>query len=116
MRAMECIHRGPIGTHWADIGTPQYNRMFLYLLRSDADELLYVGITWNIKSRWQQHRQKKAWWPQVTTAEVHCITEASEVDAVNAARRIEWRHIHELQPLKNLHRPSIRTSKAMSNE
>ena len=103
---MRACFSGPIDRDWGSIGEPAWNRMYLYLLRSEDNELLYVGITWNIKSRWQQHRLKKDWWSEVATAEVHEFTGKDELSAVQEIRKIERRHIATLNPIKNISRPA----------
>lgn len=34
------------------------------------DTLLYVGITSDLRYRWQQHRESKNWWPSIYRASV----------------------------------------------
>jgi predicted GIY-YIG superfamily endonuclease len=48
-------------------------RTALYRLYDADDELLYVGITWNPKSRWESHATYKSWWHKVArkTVEWH---------------------------------------------
>lgn len=96
---------GSIDTDWSNIGSPAWNRMYLYLLKSATGELLYVGITWNIKSRWQQHRLKKEWWPEVASAEVHEHTGTDGITAVLDIRKAERHLIGTMNPTRNIHRP-----------
>lgn len=105
---MRLCYTGPIDSDWGDIGEPAWNRMYLYCLRSKDFELLYVGITWNIKSRWQQHRLKKDWWGEVAAADVHEYIGKDEVTAVLEIREIERQFIARLNPAKNISRPAKR--------
>jgi predicted GIY-YIG superfamily endonuclease len=46
---------------------------FVYILRNADQDVLYIGITWSAKSRWNAHRSKKPWWPEVASAELICF-------------------------------------------
>lgn len=102
---MRTCYDGPIDTDWGAIGKPAWNAMYLYLLSAGDDELLYVGITWNVKSRWQQHRLKKEWWPEVARVEVREYTAQDAVTALLEVRKEERRLISALEPTRNIHRP-----------
>jgi predicted GIY-YIG superfamily endonuclease len=45
-------------------------RTALYRLYNANDELLYIGIAFNLTQRYNQHRKTKAWWPEVTRKEI----------------------------------------------
>lgn len=40
-------------------------RTGLYHCYDDADELLYIGVSWSFGVRWQKHAATKPWWPDV---------------------------------------------------
>lgn len=60
--------------------------------------LLYVGITWNIKSRWVKHH-RKPWWSEVRRARVTCFF------GDGIARRHEIAAILNESPAYNIARP-----------
>jgi predicted GIY-YIG superfamily endonuclease len=65
----------------------------LYRLYDAEGKLLYIGITGDIKARFAQHAETKAWWPDVTrkTVEWHAArSEASqaELEAIKAERPV----------------------------
>lgn len=102
---MTVCFSGPIDTDWGDIGNPAWNTMYTYLLSSASGELLYVGITWNVKSRWQQHRLKKEWWGEVASAEVREHIAKDAATALRDIRKMERHLIATLNPTKNISRP-----------
>lgn len=53
----------------------------LYRFWSDADELLYVGITARPWERWKQHRAEKAWWEEVAKVTIENFATRAEVKA-----------------------------------
>lgn len=59
-------------------------RTALYRLYDADDELLYVGITWNPKSRWAQHATHKSWWHTVTRKTVEWHEDRSSAIAAEA--------------------------------
>ena len=75
----------------------------LYRFFDAASQLLYVGITMNPSSRWNQHRKDKAWWVEVAniTIEPHLSRPA--------ALRAEQRAIRFEHPLWNVmhNRPKV---------
>lgn len=75
----------------------------LYRLFSPA-ELLYVGITDNLKVRFRQHRAKKAWWPEVTRKTVEWYPTRAEARAaeLTAIRTEDPRHNVEGVPAAGL--------------
>jgi antitoxin (DNA-binding transcriptional repressor) of toxin-antitoxin stability system len=63
----------------------------------DADEtLLYVGITYDIKTRFADHKADKEWWPEVSTKEIRWLPDRE------AAWAEEQRVIHEEHPRYNV--------------
>ncbi|MFI6105818.1 hypothetical protein [Streptomyces sp. NPDC051310] len=56
----------------------------LYRMYDAADRLLYIGITCNQSQRWEQHRDKSAWWPLVVRKE---LTSLPNRQAALAAER-----------------------------
>lgn len=67
----------------------------VYLLYGVNDDLLYVGITGNLKSRFQAHALDKEWWPEVDRAEYHHLPTRS------MAQRAEAGLIRDLAPRYN---------------
>lgn len=69
----------------------------LYRLFNASGELLYVGITGDLKARLAQHAASKAWWPDVTrkTVEWHLTRSAAAVAEIAAIRG--ERPIHNIQ-------------------
>lgn len=63
---------------WADIYHCQPAHEFVYIFRNKSDEVLYVGVTWSAKQRWNNHRRKKPWWREVAKAEVLCFSKDHE--------------------------------------
>jgi len=64
-------------------------RSALYRLYDAGDQLLYVGITDDPKTRFAQHRDDKPWWPQVAIRDVEwfpdrATAEAQERQAIQA--------------------------------
>ncbi len=54
----------------------------LYRFYSDADDLLYVGISERGPERWKAHRREKPWWIDVTyTTTEHYDTRQQALDA-----------------------------------
>jgi predicted GIY-YIG superfamily endonuclease len=50
----------------------------LYRLYDRAGELLYVGVTGNIATRWNGHASDKEWWPQVARRELTWFADRAE--------------------------------------
>jgi len=69
---------------------------FVYVFRDALDRVLYVGITWSAKARWRHHKRKKAWWFQVTSAQLSCC------DSNFKALELERHLIKELKPMHNI--------------
>lgn len=72
----------------------------LYRFYGEAGKLLYVGITYNLGSRWSQHKSESSWWSQVIRNEVTWhddreSAEVAEVEAIRGERPVYNRqHIH----------------------
>lgn len=60
----------------------------LYRFYSDGGVLLYIGITDNLATRWNNHRRNKSWWDDVRsmTVEVYPSREALEAAEIEAIR------------------------------
>jgi predicted GIY-YIG superfamily endonuclease len=72
--------------------SPTHKPHVVYRLYSEADDLLYVGLTADWPERRGHHRRHKEWWPEVARTEFdHCYTR-------EAAANLEARLIHELRP------------------
>lgn len=66
-------------------------RCALYRVFGPDDALLYVGISNNFGTRWQQHAGKQEWWPEVRRQTVDWYdtrieAAAAEVDAIKTER------------------------------
>jgi predicted GIY-YIG superfamily endonuclease len=62
-------------------------RTALYRFFDLDDELLYVGITNNPEKRWNHHRARQAWWPQVARKTLEWFdnrgdAEVAEIEAI----------------------------------
>jgi len=91
------VHTRQIDPHdpktWANIKHCQPGHEFVYRLRDAEGRLLYVGITWSAKARWDKHRAKKAWWAQVASVDIQCYPDersalAAELEAIHAEHPI----------------------------
>lgn len=61
----------PLNTaSWWDESAP-LGVTFIYRLFDAGGRLLYIGITHNVKYRWQDHRRRRPWWPEVASASIH---------------------------------------------
>lgn len=74
----------------------------VYRLFSADDELLYVGITHDLKTRLGDHGRRKAWWPAVSFVPVEWCDSRAE-----ALRREAQAIVHEA-PRFNARRPDPR--------
>lgn len=74
----------------------------LYRLYDNEDRLLYVGITFRVGGRLEEHRIYQPWWGQVerSTVETHPNR--------RAALEAERRAITEENPIHNIMRPAPR--------
>lgn len=57
----------------------------LYRFFNAGDELLYVGITGDPRSRWAQHAAEKSWWPDVARHTVQWLPSREEAEAAELA-------------------------------
>ncbi|WP_155054554.1 GIY-YIG nuclease family protein [Streptomyces blattellae] len=60
----------------------------LYRLYDTDGELLYIGVTGNIATRWSAHASDKEWWPQVARRELTWF--ASRDEALAEEQRAIW--------------------------
>lgn len=60
-------------------------RHALYRLYSDIGELLYVGLTVDVKTRMKDHRNGKAWWPEVAYRRIEWHPDRLSADAAETA-------------------------------
>lgn len=86
---------------WRRIGVSAHNVRFIYHLFDARRGILYVGMTWNIYSRWTQHRLKKPWWSSVAYAEVYQVTETDSAEADYVTRELEAQAIEQRRPPHN---------------
>jgi predicted GIY-YIG superfamily endonuclease len=63
---------------------PPAVRTALYRLYDASDELLYIGITANPKSRWQHHKSQQPWWPRVATKKIEWHPTRAEAEHAEA--------------------------------
>jgi predicted GIY-YIG superfamily endonuclease len=68
----------------------------LYRMYDSARQLLYVGITFDPRTRWKAHGEDKAWWTDVSSIDVQHFTSRT------AADRAERRAIRSDRPLYNV--------------
>lgn len=73
----------------------KYERTALYRLYDTDGQLLYVGITNNVKKRWRAHEKDKAWWSEVTHKTIEWF------ETRKSAERVEKVEIEEEEPLYN---------------
>ena len=62
----------------------------------DADQLLYVGVTWNPYRRWCSHRRRTKWFKLATRVDVSVFADEA------TALRIEREWIRTARPLWNI--------------
>lgn len=67
----------------------------LYRFYDAAGQLLYVGITRNLATRWSQHQTEKSWWPAVARKTVVMYGSRREAELA------EGRAIRSESPLHN---------------
>lgn len=70
-------------------------RIALYRLYDVSDQLLYVGITSNLRKRWQAHARDKHWWQEVAHKDVEWF------ERRKSAERIEKIEIETENPVYN---------------
>jgi predicted GIY-YIG superfamily endonuclease len=85
--------------HLDDRGSVGYQHESIYRFFDASGRLLYVGITFNIVSRWAKHRRKQPWWSEVRRARVTCF----QGDGI--ARQHELEAIVKENPVYNIARP-----------
>jgi predicted GIY-YIG superfamily endonuclease len=77
----------------------------LYRFYDKTGNLLYVGISDNLGTRFYNHARKKPWWPQVATANVEWFdTRAKAAKAERKAIRSEhplWNIVHKGRPRRS---------------
>lgn len=67
------------------------DRTALYRLYDTGDNLLYVGITGNLSTRWYTHAREKDWWPKVVRKEVEWFETREEADRAERAEVLRQR-------------------------
>ncbi|MFF5801614.1 GIY-YIG nuclease family protein [Streptomyces albogriseolus] len=68
----------------------------VYRFFNAADELLYVGITGDPRSRWVQHAAEKAWWPDVVRHTVQWLPSREAALAAEAAAIVAEAPLHNV--------------------
>jgi DNA-binding GntR family transcriptional regulator/predicted GIY-YIG superfamily endonuclease len=78
-------------------------RTALYRFYDATKRLLYVGISSDLKKRWAQHEESKAWWPQVASETVEWLeSRAAALVAERNAIRAEnplFNHQNKQSPI-----------------
>ena len=75
-------------------------RTALYRLYGANDQLLYIGASGNLETRWKTHAKERLWWPEVARRELTWYDTRAE------ATRAEKRAIEVERPKYNiLHTP-----------
>jgi predicted GIY-YIG superfamily endonuclease len=82
---------------WADLMVCRPGHELLYRLRSADGALLYVGVTWSAKARFEKHKAAKPWWLDVASVDIEC--HLSDWDAHEA----EYTAITTESPRYNIH-------------
>jgi predicted GIY-YIG superfamily endonuclease len=59
-------------------------RTALYRLYDGREQLLYVGVTRNVRRRWEFHRKDKSWWSEVRIREIEWLPSREEALAQEA--------------------------------
>ncbi|MEU8371240.1 GIY-YIG nuclease family protein [Micromonospora tulbaghiae] len=70
----------------------------LYRLYDREGRLLYIGITVNPQSRFGQHAEDKAWWPEVDTESIALVW----FDTRAEAEKLELLAVRDERPLHNV--------------
>lgn len=65
--------------------TRHQGRTALYRLYGADERLLYIGVAANPQSRWRQHAEEKAWWPNVAIREVEWFPTRGEAENAECA-------------------------------
>lgn len=70
---------------------------FVYRLYGQHDQLLYIGVSGNLKKRMQQHRRDKKWWSEVTRTVSQCFDSREEAELAEAEAIASERPLHNRQ-------------------
>jgi phosphoribosyl 1,2-cyclic phosphodiesterase len=76
----------------------------LYRLYGVSGDLLYIGLTKDIRSRFNQHVAKSPWWPDVADCRIEFLPswealKAAEVAAIKAERP-RYNNRHNSPPIR----------------
>ena len=79
-----------------------WNVAFVYLLFDRADRLLYVGRARQPGARFDKHRRRKSWWPEVRSLVIIRVAGRDYEDACRVVDHMERRAIRALGPAYNI--------------
>lgn len=60
-------------------------RTAVYRIRGEADELLYIGMTGDLRVRWDDHAAKQPWWDELRSMTVDWYDSREEADDAERA-------------------------------
>ena len=83
---------------------------YVYTIRSESGEALYVGMTGRLSQRLAQHAATKPWFTPSVTVEIEELPDRASAAAMEARR------IRELQPTYNIALKSSRKQSAQLTE
>ena len=75
---------------------------YMYRLYNNCNDLLYVGITVNLATRFRQHRSSKKWWSEVSRTDVVKFSKRHE------AALAELKSINSENPVYNIKRRKVK--------
>lgn len=81
---------------------PTYARSFVYILSNLAEEVVYVGMSWNPGNRFDKHKRKRPWWSQVTHVVILQVDASNPDEAEALTRGLEILCIRRLAPTGNI--------------
>jgi hypothetical protein len=93
----DCVHPVKPPGH-----TTLYTLYNLYPEDERTDDVLYIGITGNLRRRFKQHAATKAWWPNSELCYLECY------DSWESACEAELSQIASRKPVHNIHGNSAR--------
>lgn len=82
----------------------------VYVMRNAAAEIIYVGMTADIKSRMRVHSSKSAWLGEVALIETHSCANRDEAAELEICAIAAWEPRHNVR-----HNPAAHGSRASKN-
>lgn len=93
----------PIGPRdYYDLASPAWNVAYVYCLLDAAGDLLYVGRARQPGNRFDKHRRKKEWWPEVQHLTLFEVEGRDHEHSVYLVSRVELDAIRSLSPRHNI--------------